>query len=331
MHLPLEIEIEPPTRADVRSFAKPLAAVTAIAAVLGIGAIAATASLGSSAPTAAAGLGMLQVASIPSGAIVEIDERELDRTPTYLAVSAGPHRVRLHSPGYASATYDIVVSHGEPLALTAELWLQTPRTEQVRSPLPGATIVNAGFLSNGEIALLLSLPSSTERQLWVVQRNELPERIGPARADGPLAVSPDGGLVAYLAPGQGSRSVGGRLEELWITSRTGGQGRQHWVLPSARDQSLVDLTWAPDGHHLLAVSRQQNAVGGTQSRLLWFAIDRAEPKELLVLPGEIVPGSYEWGPGGGHLAFHTLGRGRGAAKFKPPIRTRDGGLRAPVG
>jgi hypothetical protein len=114
MNLPLDIEFQPPTTADLRSLAKPLAVVVAVATVLGIGAIAVLAKFSPPAPAAAAATGMLQVTSVPSGAIIEIDGRELGRTPIDLSVAAGTHRVRLHSPGYASATYDIVVSHGEP-------------------------------------------------------------------------------------------------------------------------------------------------------------------------------------------------------------------------
>lgn len=304
MQLPLEINFEPPTRGELRAAAKPICFVACVLMILGIPAVVASTRLGSAAYSDEAPLGTLRVVSVPPGASIEVDGHEVGRTPALITVAPGSHRIRLQATGYAATAYQLEIQAGEAAALDAELWLQAPRVEQLRSPLPGATIANAVFSSNGDVALLLALPSSTERQLWVLAPNRQPRRVGPARADGPLAISSDGERVAYLAPGQGSRAMGGRLEELWITGPAGGQGDRAWVLPvSARDQALVDLTWAPDGQHLLVISRQQGSVGGTRIRLLWLAVGQSEPKEILTLPGEIVPGSYEWSPDGHRLAY----------------------------
>lgn len=324
MQLPLEILLEPP-RLGLRTAAKIVGGAATVAVIVGIAGAVAVAKVGFTARPHDTGTGTLQVASVPSGALIEEGGRDLGRTPTPLSLPAGEHRIGVRADGYSASTYQVDIAAGETVALNAELWLQTAAGQQLRSPLPGATIANAAFLSNGDVALLLTLPSSTERQLWVIARNGQPERVGPARADGPLAISSDGTRVAYLAPGQGSRSIGGRLEEVWISGRSGSQAKREWVLPASRkDDALIDVAWAPDGRHLLLMSRQQSSVGGTQTHLLWLAIGQAEPTAILTLPGDVVPGSYEWGPSGERVAF--LVRTQQATSLCV-LRTVDGGFR----
>jgi len=324
MQLPLEILFEPP-RVELRTGAKIVGGVATVAMIVGIVGAVAIVKLGFTARPQDTGLGTLQVVSVPSGAVIEEDGRDLGRTPALLSLPAGEHRIAVRADGYSAATYQVDLVAGETTALNADLWLQSAAGQQFRSPLPGATIANAAFLSNGDVALLLTLPSSTERQLWVIARNGQPERVGPARADRPLAISSDGTRVAYLAPGQGSRSIGGRLEEVWISGRSGAQAKREWVLPASRkDEALVDVAWAPDGQHLLLISRQQSSVGGTRSHLLWLAIGQAEPTEILTLPGDVLPGSYEWGPAGEHVAF--LVRTQQATSLCV-LRTADGDFR----
>jgi len=303
MQFPLEILFEPP-RIDLRTAVKIVGGMATVAVIVGIAGAVAIGKLAFTTHPQDAGPATLRVASVPSGAVIEEGGRELGNTPALLSLAAGERRIAVRADGYSSTAYQINLAAGETVALNVELWLHAASGQQLRSPLPGATIANAVFLAKGDVALLLALPSSTERQLWVIARNGQPERVGPARADGPLAISSDGTRVAYLAPGQGSRSIGARLEEVWVSRRSGGQAKREWILPASRkDEALVDVAWAPDSQHLLLVSRQQSSVGGTQSHLLWLTIGQAEPTEILALPGDVVPGSYEWAPGGEHVAF----------------------------
>ena len=65
----------------------------------------------------------------------------------------------------------------------------------------------------------------------------------------------------------------------------------------------MDLSWSPDDQHLLLVSRRPLAIGGEQTRLLWLPLRGGEPRELLALPGQVVPSSYTWEPSGRAVAF----------------------------
>jgi len=304
VQLPFEILFEPPTLARLRTAAKIAVAATAITGVVGIAVLGSAAQVRTAGQPQSTETGILEITGVPDGAVVEEDGRYLGRAPGSLYVPPGIHQIIVRADGYSAATYEINVEPGESVRLDAELWLQNATGQQLRSPLPGATIANATFLANGDLALLLTLPSTTERQLWVLGRNRQPEHVGPTRADGPMAMSPDGFRVAYLTPSQGSRSTDGRLEEVWISARRGGEISRAWVLPtSRRNEALVDVSWGPDSQDLLLVSRQQGAVGGTRSHFLWLTAGQTEPTEILVLPGDIVPGSYVWAPDSSRVGF----------------------------
>ncbi len=304
MHLPLEIRFDPPTKAGLGTAARAIAAAAAATLLVGASTVVVPAKLAGTARPQESATGLLRVASVPAGALIEHGGHVVGRTPTILTLPVGEHHITLRSDMFSVATYQVGIEAGETGSLNAELWLESAAARPIRPPLPGAMVTNASFLSGGDVALLLALPSSTERQMWVIARNGQPARVGPARADGPLAISVDGLRVAYLAPGQGSRTVGRRLEELWVSDRSGGHAERVWVLPASRtDEALTDLAWAPTAQHLIFISRQQTSFGGTQSRLLWLTVGEAEPREMFVLPGDVVPGSFSWSPGGDHVAF----------------------------
>src|SRR5437867_30099 len=121
MQLPLEVLFEPPTRNELRRALRPACVVAATAALLMLVVIAARAKLGSPVQAGVVGgYGTLRLASVPPGAAIEIDGQQSGRTPMELTVAPGPHRVRLHSPGHASAAYDIDLPEGGRLTLKAE-------------------------------------------------------------------------------------------------------------------------------------------------------------------------------------------------------------------
>ncbi|MCL6553047.1 MAG: hypothetical protein K6W08_08000, partial [Firmicutes bacterium] len=55
----------------------------------------------------------------------------------------------------------------------------------------------------------------------------------------------------------------------------------------------------------MLASRQQVPGGGQRTRLRWLPIDGGDPRELISLPSEAVPGSYDWSPDGERVAFLT--------------------------
>jgi hypothetical protein len=131
-------------------------------------------------------------------------------------------------------------------------------------------------------------------------------RLGPPLARGSVAPAADGAQVAYLAGGHGASLSGptsGRLDEVWITRQDGDRGERLFVLPrSEGNEQLVDLSWAPDGRHLLAAGQQALAGGGQRTRLRWLdsggpgGEGGGERRDALGLPSAVVPGAHVWSP-----------------------------------
>jgi dipeptidyl aminopeptidase/acylaminoacyl peptidase len=256
------------------------------------------------APTGAgAAEARVQIDSLPPGAAVEIDGRPRGHAPAGLPVAAGDHRVTVRHEGYAPATYVVTAAAGETATLSAELWLSAPHARRLRPAFPGAAIEAAAFLRDGRVALTMAVPPGEERQLWLVDGRGAPRRAGPPDVLGSLAVAPDGGRVAYLARGPAAGGAGGAgATEVWIAGPEGGRGEHRFVLPDGAAERLVDLSWAPDGGHLLLVGRQPLA-GGHRTRLRRLDVDGGEQHELASLPGEVVPGAYAWSPTADRLAL----------------------------
>jgi hypothetical protein len=245
----------------------------------------------------------LAVTSTPEDASIEVDGHFYGRTPARVPLPAGEHRLTLRRASYTDAAYTVQVAPGQTEALVAELWLQTPIVQRLRPTFPGSTITDARFLADGRLAYTVTLPGD-ERQLWLLDERGGLRRLGPAEARGNVGVAPDGARVAYLARGGGSDFGDGRLDELWLASSADEGGTRRYALPSVAER-LVDLSWAPVGQHLLLVSREQRPDGTVRTRLRWLAPASGEPRELLSLPGEIVPSSYAWSPDEAQVAFLT--------------------------
>jgi len=303
MQLPFTIVLEAPNRAELGRLARAWR-TWAIAGTL-VAASAAGLVIFSTQPQreTEVATATLQVSSMPTAAAVAIDGQTRGRTPTDLHLTPGKYRLTVRHERSIEATYHVSLVAGQTTSIAAELWLRNPQVQRLRPPFPGASIVGADFLRDGQLALAVALPPGDERQLWLVDGTVGMRRLGPPLARGSLAASPDGERIAYLAASQRS-GTSTRLDELWIVRQDGEGGQQRYVLPaSAADERLVDLSWAPDGKHLLLASRQQLPGGSQRTRLRWLPIDRGDPRELISLPSEVVPGSYDWSPDGERVAF----------------------------
>ena len=86
-----------------------------------------------------------------------------------------------------------------------------------------------------------------------------------------------------------------------------GQGRRLvYQLPaSSGEQDLVDLSWSPDGRHLIAFARQRPVAGGSSTRV--FVVDSAGQavNELVTMPSDVVAGSSTWDAEGQRVGFLT--------------------------
>ena len=258
MHLPLTIAIEWPTPHDLRSRRFWLFAGLAIGGIVA-GIVLVRAAL-TSATQAAVNSASLAITSTPPGATILVAGRERGHTPATLALPPGEYRVTLRLAGRADTAYNVRLIANEATSLDGLLWLRTPETLLVRSPLPGATIVSAQFLDDGRVALAVALPSDDERQLWLLERDGTARRSGPPLASVAIAAAPDGSRVAYLArPATGTPTsaatlgVDGLVTELGVTARDGARraalrtadehgrrapgrpdlgARRHWPAPS---------------------------------------------------------------------------------------------------
>lgn len=323
MHLPFAVTIKRSRRDDLRRPGFWLTTCLIILTVAG-GILLLRANWSRSTSTAVADA-TLTITSTPPGATILIGGKERGRTPATLALPPGDVRLTLRLAAHADVTYGVRLTSGQMVTFAGILWLRQPDVRRVRSPLPGAPIVGASFLDDGRLALTVALPPGDEHQLWLVDQDGGAHRAGPPLAQVAITASPDGARVAYLARPASAASAAGfggpgdaRVSEVWITARDGERGERRYVLPpNTADERLVDLSWAPDGTHLLLVSQQRPQGGGLRTRLLWLDLANVEEgaptaRELIGFPSEVIPGSYNWRPDGRRVTLLTRVGGRTA-------------------
>ena len=334
MQLPFNVVFEPPTKADLRAAVRD-ARMWALVLALGllVGVVIALVRARQSSPAVVADAS-LQISSEPAGATILIDGREQGRTPLVMMLPGGQHRVTLRLARHADVSYDVALAPERPATVDGLLWPQTPAVQRLRSPLPGATIADVRFLADGRLALILALPGRDERQLWLVDRGGDARPIGPTWARLALAIANGGDRLAYLA--RGGVPPGGtpptdvtgasRLDEVWLAGLDGGRGERRYALSAnTADERLVDLSWSPDGGHLLLVGQQRPQGGTLRTRLLRLDAATGAARELIALPGEVVPGSYAWSPAGNRVALLVRAGNRTSLCL---LGTADGAFRS---
>ncbi len=160
----------------------------------------------------AEGSAPVQVESTPSGAEVRIDGIRRGQTPAVLGLSPGTHVLKLRHPNAIETVWSIdVPAQGTDLAVS--LWRRQPDILPLRPVYPGANLADARFVSDGTVALSVSLPGgnsealpASARELWQLDpvtgslaRLALTD---PSAQGTPLiALAPDGEQVAYLVQG----------------------------------------------------------------------------------------------------------------------------------
>jgi len=288
----------------------------------------------------------LELTSQPDEATVILDGHSRGQTPISVLVKRGEHTLVLRHPDAIDEQRTISVS--SDLNMRVGMWLRRPTAVQLRPAYPGASIADAAFLADGRLALSLAVPSQAGsaaggilREPWLFDPTT--GSLSPFVADtsaraAVLSISPDGRNVAYLRQDQ-SGALNGvtrqRLDGVWIGS-VGGTPARVFALPtpnalgtadpaSNEVEELRDVTWTPDGDHLLVAVRLLAVSGGypaaARTRLLLVdarAQDAAPapPVELVVLPAEVVPGSYSWAPDGHWVAFLSdASEGSGSGSF----------------
>jgi len=307
MQLPFTVRIVPPTRTDFKRLVRSRAAwLVAMALLLGTSAsvffvLGSARRSGPPVPS-----GRIRLVGVPSDVTVAVDGQPLAQASPVPSLPAGEHVVAFHGERVVDASYDVVVHPDATTTLAPDLWLRHPRIAPLRPTYPGSSIVGASFLADGRIALVEALPPGNDDQLWLVDPNGAPRRVGPADQSHAIALAPDGRRVAYLVQGNTATTRRMGLDEVWIAGSGGGDERRSFALPpDDPGESLVDLSWAPDGQHLLIASRVADRSGGRWSRLRWLDLANGEARELATFPGDVVFGSYTWSPVGDRVAFMT--------------------------
>jgi len=298
--LPFTIALGRPSRTELLILAGVVVLVGSAAGWVGT-----TAQQQPHAPDAPPDAAPLVITSTPAGAAVTLDGQDRGTTPLTLRVALGHHDIALHAQDAIDEARAVDIG-AEGTNLDVRLWRVHPVVTYLKPPLPGATIVGSAFLDDGRLALQVALPDG-ERQAWTLDPSNhfTVQRLGEVAPHTPMAVRPDGELVAYFQAGQQAPTDTPPVfldhapaTELWLApTNVGSQPRRLWSVPEPTEE-LVDLTWAPDGQHLLLVGRQLVSGGAARTVIRWLDTATGGAQDLALLPSEVVPQSYVWSPDG---------------------------------
>ncbi|MDQ6673823.1 MAG: PEGA domain-containing protein [Chloroflexota bacterium] len=235
----------------------------------------------------------VHIASSPSGAQVHIDGQNSGETPLDVRLLPGQHRLSLRHPDNLDDEQTLQVTE-TAATVNIGLWRRRPDVVMLRPIYPGASLLDARFLNDGQVALLVGLPShtgaaTTGRELWRLDpatgqlaRVAIP---GMDNAASSLVLSPDSDRVAYVTPGSSppgsspsvtatgwstapststTQKQANEPESVWLAPLDGAQPPQRiFELPSvstpataASSEHIVDLVWTPNGSQGVAITRQ---------------------------------------------------------------------------
>jgi hypothetical protein len=168
---------------------------------------------GEPAPPAGSSSGgtLVHIDTSPSGAQLRIDGAKygFGKTPLDVRLSPGQHSVNLEHPDTLDDDRALSVTETGATVEMA-LWRRHPDVVALRPVYPGAALVDAYFLNDGQVALLVGLPgqagaSGSSRELW--RFDPATGRLGRVIVPGleapvsTMILTPDGGQVAFVKPG----------------------------------------------------------------------------------------------------------------------------------
>ena len=179
--------------------------------------------------------------------------RDLARTPLDLRLSPGQHSLSLEHPDAFEEDRALQVAE-DGAVFNVALWRRHPDVVPLRPVYPGASLVDARFLDDGQVALLVGLPaqpgaSSAQSRAVAIGPGDGPagsghrSRPGCTRVDaGPGAQRPAGCLRhARFSGGRNDQPVAGQRRHA-RTSRSQEAiptryGWRHWMPASRRGAS----------------------------------------------------------------------------------------------
>jgi hypothetical protein len=160
--------------------------------------------------------------STPSGAAVGIDGTSRGKTPLDTHLEPGLHALSMEQPESLAETQTVEVAE-TGASVHVDLWRRLPEVVPLRPVYPGASLIDAYFLNDGQLALAVGVPaqagaSGPNTEVWRLDpaTGQLSQVDLPGLAPRPSveALSPDGGQVAYVVPGSFSATSGAG----WSTS-----------------------------------------------------------------------------------------------------------------
>jgi len=257
-------------------------------------------------------------------------------------LSPGQHSLSLEHPDALEDDRTIHIAE-DGAVVDVALWRRHPDVVPLRVVYPGASLVDARFLDDGQVALLVGLPAqpgalTASRELWRLDpatgqlaRVSVPDLDAPAST---LVLAPSGEQVAYVTQGSaaavttslwpvnGNRPAeaqqGNHPKAVWVASLDGSlPPRRIFELPSASGpaqssvpERITGVAWTPEGSRLVVTTRQ--AGPPIRSRIVLLDVVarndadiEPDPAELVLLPAEVIPGSALPDPGGHWLALVT--------------------------
>jgi hypothetical protein len=297
----------------------------------------------------------IHIESAPAGAQVHIDGSGFGKTPLDLRLEPGHHTLSVQHPDAVDDQRTLWVGNSGA-TVDIQLWRRRPDVLALRPVYPGASLLDARFLNDGRVALLVGLPSQVgpgaqpaTRELWLLDpvagqsvRVAMP---GVATPSTTMVMAPDGEQVANVTPGSAAPvtatgwSMAGRVasatpqttqpEAVWVAPLDGSQPPRRILelpspstpAPSSDAEHVVDLVWTPDGSRLVAITRQ--AGSSVRSRVFLLKASAADTDaqpgadELVLLPATVLPESAVPDPSGRWLAL--VSRATGAPGGNNPL------------
>jgi hypothetical protein len=281
----------------------------------------------------------IHIGSSPVGAQVRIDGASAGTTPLDTRVSPGQHELGLQHPDTLDDVRTLQVTN-DATSIDVGLWRRGPDVVAIRPVYPGSSLLDARFLDDGRLALLVGVagPSSKPgRGLWLLDppsgqlaRLEVP---GLDSTSSSMVLAPAGDQLAYVVPGSSvpvtatgwstAASVAKAAtqkpgtDSVWVVPLNGNRPPHRiYELPSVTtaavlaDERIVDLVWTPDASRLVAITRQTGPP--VRARIVLLSVpppDVADTQvsaaELVLLPAEVLPDSATVDPGGRWLALVT--------------------------
>jgi Tol biopolymer transport system component len=304
VELPITIVFEPPSQKELRAILRMRGIwVAGLIVALAIGTLLVVSGVGRADAVASISPAPLELTSRPTGAQVWLDGRESGRTPLSLLVEPGVHSVLLKASDAVDGQYTLQVG-ADGAAFDIGLLRRRPSLMRLRPTLPGATLVDVRLLSDGQLALAMSVPPGKQIQAWRLDPASGALEALLAEASGTrVAFAPDGERVAYTGYEVGPTPSPTESSMLWLVDRGRAVPTAGWRAPLTNGERLLDASWSPRDDQLLVVSSRPQPGGTVRSRAWFVDADGQRAREALSLPSEVVPGSAVWSPDGAHVVF----------------------------